>query len=248
MSSRLFGLLLFLISTPSLFWAQGSFAWGIKGGLAIGNQRFNDGGTFNNGLLFKYHGDLYIENAPEDATSVIYAQAGLHVRGHARRFQRGIFFDPVSQLPREVPGFTQEFLFNNVGLILGFKRRGVLGKERAFYTIGLRGEYTVNTNLSSSVSSIYSLYFPTSEFVNKLNYGVSLSGGYEFPFSDLFGGFVEFSVHPDISRQYFQQAIPLNITDIFGNRITGIPEQSIRNLSFELTIGVRFLRKVEYVE
>lgn len=226
-----------------------SVAYSVKGGLTAANQRFDGGGTYNNSLLFKYHGALSIENAPDDPTSVLYAQIGYHTRGHARRYQRGIYFNPQTQQLEETKGSTEKFVFNNLALIVGVKRRGVLNNERAFYAVGLRAEYTVKTNLSdlNNLPSIYSLYYPTNDFVKKFNYGLTLSGGYEFPFSDLTGGFVELSIHPDISRQYFQPPIVVNAT-INGETIGTIPEQSIRNLTFELTIGFRFLRKVVYVD
>ncbi len=226
-----------------------SVAYSVKGGLTAANQRFDGGGTYNNSLLFKCHGALSIENAPDDPTSVLYAQIGYHTRGHARRYQRGIYFNPQTQQLEETKGSTEKFVFNNLALIVGVKRRGVLNNERAFYAVGLRAEYTVKTNLSdlNNLPSIYSLYYPTNDFVKKFNYGLTLSGGYEFPFSDLTGGFVELSIHPDISRQYFQPPIVVNAT-INGETIGTIPEQSIRNLTFELTIGFRFLRKVVYVD
>ena len=226
-----------------------SVAYSVKGGLTAANQRFDGGGTYNNSLLFKYHGALSIENAPDDPTSVLFAQIGYHTRGHARRYQRGIYFNPQTQQLEETKGSTEKFVFNNLALIVGVKRRGVLNNERAYYAVGLRAEYTVKTNLSdlNNLPSIYSLYYPTNDFVKKFNYGLTLSGGYEFPFSDLTGGFVELSIHPDISRQYFQPPIVVNAT-INGETIGTIPEQSIRNLTFELTIGFRFLRKVVYVD
>ncbi len=226
-----------------------SVAYSVKGGLTAANQRFDGGGTYNNSLLFKYHGALSIENAPDDPTSVLFAQIGYHTRGHARRYQRGIYFNPQTQQLEETKGSTEKFVFNNLALIVGVKRRGVLNNERAYYAVGLRAEYTVKTNLSdlNNLPSIYSLYYPTNDFVKKFNYGLTLSGGYEFPFSDLTGGFVELSIHPDISRQYFQPPIVVNAT-INGETIGTIPEQSIRNLTFELTLGFRFLRKVVYVD
>ena len=229
-----------------------SFAWGAKGGLTIANQRFNGGGTYDNGLLFKYHGDLFIENAPDDPTSVLYGQFGYHTRGHARRFRQGVAVNASNNALISIPGFTQQFVFNNLALIVGFKRRGVLNNEHAYYGLGLRAEYTISDNLPEANTSLplyYTLSYPQTDFVKKFNYGLTLSGGYEFPFSDLVGGFVEFNVHPDISKQYFQPAINATFRDFFtGETINGIPEQSIRNLTFELTLGFRFLRKVIYVD
>ena len=249
MKIKLLSLAFLWVSINSLT-AQ-SVAYSIKGGLTAANQRFDGGGTYNNSLLFKYHGALSIENAPEDPTSVLYAQVGYHTRGHARRYQRGVTVNYQTNQLIEIAGFTEQFVFNNLALIVGVKRRGVLNNERAFYAVGLRGEYTLSTNLpdGANLPGLYSLYYPTKDFVRKINYGLTLSGGYEFPFSDLTGGFVELSIHPDISRQYFQPPIQINSTNPFtGETIGTIPEQSIRNLTFELTIGFRFLRKVVYVD
>ena len=241
-----FALLFFTLNKTT---AQ-SYAWGVKGGLTIANQRFQGGGTFDNGLLFKYHGALFVESAPDDPTSVLYAQFGYHTRGHARRF-RGAYYNPSNNQFEKSANSKQEFVFNNLAAIVGVKRRGVLNSENAYYAVGLRAEYTIGTSLrepDGSLPLIYSLYYPTSNYVQKFNYGLTLSGGYEFPFSDLIGGFVEFNVHPDISRQYFQPALNIVLRDPFtGENINGVQEQSIRNLTFELTIGFRFLRKIVYV-
>jgi hypothetical protein len=245
---QLYIFILFLL-TPSVFFAQG-YGFGVKGGLAIGNQRFNNGGTYDNSLLFKYQGDFFIETAPEDPTSVMYAQTGYHVRGHARRYRSGGYQSPTGQIIK-VDAFTQNYEFNNISLGVGFKRRHVAGKENAYYAIGVRGEYTINTNLqTASAGGLYSIYGLTDDYVKKFNFGMALSGGYEFPFSEFVGAFVELSVHPDITKQYYQPGISnLNITDPnTGQRITGIGEQSSRNLSIELSVGFRFLRKIIYTD
>jgi hypothetical protein len=233
--------LLLIATTPSVLTAQGT-VYGIKGGLAVGNQSFNNGPTTSNGLLFKPYGDLFIESAPADNSGVMYFQIGYHPRGHAQRFT-----SYQNQLGQTLPGFTQEFIFHNIGLTVGFKKRNILNNPNAYYLLGLRGEYNVGDNLATV--SYYSPYSPQSTYVNKFVYGLSLGGGYEFPFSELIGGFVEFSVHPDIGKQYFQPAQQVNFRDLFsGQVITSIPEQSIRNLSFEITVGFRFLRKIEYID
>jgi hypothetical protein len=235
---------------PICLQAQG-YAFGVKGGLTVGSQRWNQGGSYDNSLLIKYHGAFYIESAPEDPTSVIFAQAGYHPRGSAFRYRRTVGVS-ISGGPVEIPAFKQEFRFNNLALILGFKRRGVLNRPEAFYTIGLRGDYTLNTTLPSCQTPQTGFYFfsQCSEFVRKFNFGLSVSGGYEFKFTDLIGSFVELSVHPDITRQYFQPPVSgLNYYDPYtGGRINSVPEQSIRNLTFEISLGFRFLRKIEYID
>jgi hypothetical protein len=225
--------------------AQGN-VYGIKGGLAIGQQKWNSGGTSTNNLLFKYQGSAFVESvsASDKGQSVLFAEVGYHLRGSAFRYPSGFAYD-VSGTPIKVDGFTQEFVFKNIGLIVGAKRRGVLGKENAFFTVGLRGEYTVGTSLDES-NAYFLSSSPQKEFVRKLQYGLSLSGGYEFPFSELIGAFVEFSVHPDLSLQYYRPEFPA--FDPYQRQNITVPEQAIRNVSFELSLGFRFLRKIEYID
>ena len=227
--------------------AQG-YAFGVKSGLSIGQQAWNTGGSSTNNLLFKYHGAAFIESvsASDKGQSVLFAQLGYHLRGSAFRYRSGAAYDPSGNIVK-VDGFTQEFIFKNIGLILGAKRRGVLGNERAFYTVGIRGEYTVGTNLEETPQNpFYISTYPQKNGVQHWQYGLSLSGGYEFPFSELAGGFVEFSIHPDLSRQYFRGEYAAYDGYLRQNVI--VPTQAIRNISFELSIGFRLLRKVEYVD
>jgi hypothetical protein len=238
----IFSCLLVIVSVK----AQGT-VYGIKGGLAVGNQSYNDGGTSSNGLLFKPYGDLFMESAPSDNSGVMYMQVGYHPRGHAQRYPNGVYINSQGQ-QQAFEGFTQEFIFHNVGLTIGFKKRNILNNPNAYYLLGLRAEYTVKNNLATASNSggFYNPYALQSEYVKNFVYGLSLGGGYEFPFSELTGGFVEFSVHPDIGRQYYQPALSNIILPNQPN--TSISEQSIRNLSFEITVGFRFLRKIEYID
>ena len=184
--------------------AQG-YAFGVKGGLAIGQQSWNTGGSSTNNLLFKYQGAVFIESLSEadKGQSVLFAQLGYHLRGSAFRYRAGLAYDPAGT-PYKTDGFTEEFIFKNIGLILGAKRRGIKGNERLFYSVGLRGEYTVGTNLEKDRNITFLSTYPQQEFVKKLQFGLTLTGGYEFPFSELVGGMVEFSIHPDLTKQYFR--------------------------------------------
>jgi len=61
---------------------------------------------------------------------------------------------------------------------------------------------------------------------------------------------LEFTVNPDFSNQYNQPQID-NVIDPNPNSIRPtftIPERQIRNLTFEVTAGFRFLRIVEYID
>jgi len=79
------------------------------------------------------------------------------------------------------------------------------------------------------------------------NYGATVGGGWEFEFSELIGGLIEFTINPDLSNQYEQQAIP-NVIDPFTNQPITLRERRVRNLTFEVKFGLRFMRKVEYID
>ncbi|MBP6812833.1 MAG: hypothetical protein KA138_14995, partial [Saprospiraceae bacterium] len=73
-------------------------------------------------------------------------------------------------------------------------------------------------------------------------------GGMEFMFSELVGGQIQLSVNPDVTPQYRQNAIP-NVIDLCNpGSVYNIEERRIRNTTVELSIGLRLLKKVVYVE
>ena len=226
-----------------------SYYINVKGGLTLGQQSWNN--TVNqNSLLFALHGALGIETYTETGASLL-AQVGYHPRGSAIRYQASYYYDPLVQgKVVSLPAQTINFEFDNVSLLLAAKKKNILGLENAYYVLGLRLEYTVGTNLQDPGGySGYGVY-PTSAGVNKFNYGLTLGGGVDFKISDLVGAFVELNVHPDFSKQYFTPSYTAYLYDYYAQSHTlqTVPEQSIRNLSFELSVGFKFLRKVIVVE
>ena len=227
---------LLLISTIQ---AQ-SFAWGIKGGLTTGYQKWDN---TPQGLLFKYHGILYIESLPAGNDFALFAQAGYHIKGSALRNQQanlgsgGVFRPPA-----------QEFLFRNASITAGAKQKFDFNNvSKTFYSFGVRLDYTINTNLDSFRENGLVSFFPADPFVRKLNYGVYLGGGLEFALSDLVGAVVELSISPDFSFQY-QQPGGLQVTNPFNFQNITLPERKITNIALELTVGFRLLRIVEYID
>ncbi len=230
--------------------AQDGFGWGIKGGLAVGTQSWNNGSTGNGtNTLFSYHGAAFIESGVSDSTRVaLFAQLGYHVRGSAISYRSGSGYDATGALVN-YESSRNTFEFNNISLQLGAKRRGVFGYERAYYSFALRADYTVSTNLlpSDAANSYYWAFaFPRSNFVNNFNYGISVSTGYQFPVSELSTGFVELSLHPDVSNQYYRPRIVTGYFDPNSGSSIVLEEQSIRNFTVELTVGFRFTQKYEY--
>jgi hypothetical protein len=219
-----------------------STAFGIKGGMTLSNQTW---GGFQRDPLFKYHGIVFIESAEETDQFSVFAQAGYHLKGSAIRNRN--FYNPLNGQYTRPP--AQQFIFRNISLALGAKRKFPLGaNSNVYYLFGIRGDYTLSTNLGEYAEiNQYSGFFPFEEFVRKWNYGAIAGGGFEFPFGDLAGAILEFTVNPDFSLQYKQPEIP-NIIDPYTGSNRTLGERTIRNLTFEVTLGIRLLRIVEYID
>lgn len=227
-----------LLCSATTAFGQGS-VFGVMGGPSLGIQRWN---SIDQQPLFKYHALMFIETLDDE--NVLFARLGYHVRGSAIRNVRfNLQGGGLLSLP------TREFQFRNAALAAGFKKKFDAPIGRAYYMLGLRGEFTINTNLSQLQEANQFLFFlPDDGFVRRLNYGAIFGGGIEFPFSDLVGGVIELSVSPDLSFQYLQPALP-NVPSptMPGQNIT-IQERKIRNISIELSLGIRLKRIIEYID
>lgn len=230
----LFILLLFILYAAKA--NSQSFVFGPKGGLTLGTQTWNG---FDRNVLPTYHAGLYIESYNEEASSSFLAHLGYHKRGSAERVT---FITSGGAFSNSRQGFE----FNNAVLVLGAKNRfNTYGINKPYYIIGVRLEYTLSTNLKQY--EIYGGYFPLEPFVNKFNYGAIAGIGYELQFSEFVGGFIEANISPDVSKQYEQPALSNIISPITG-RARNLSAQTIRNLTFEISIGLRLLRKIEFID
>lgn len=227
----IFSLLLFL----SLQLQSQSFYFGPKGGLVFGLQNWNG---IDRDPLLSYHADLFLESFRPNSTNSLFAQIGLHNRGSSEDV---LFFGGGNNFYRQ----RQNFQFKNLSAQFGAKKFLKEEGNRAYYTFAIRLEYTLANNLSQYEQ--YAGYFPLEAFINKFNYGATVAFGYDIPLSNLSGFFVEASIHPDLSKQYEQPAGIGVISPITGRGIT-LQQETIRNISFELTVGFRFLRKVIYLD
>ena len=236
----------FILAT--IFWCETtaqSTAFVFKGGLSLGNQKWDN--SLDRQFLLRYHAALAVESINnEDNRFSLYSQLGYHVRGSAIRFR---FYNINSGgLGSQ---FTQPFEFNNLSLQLGAKFRRPMGtNSQLFYFGGLRGDY----NLSDNLGELQDFYvcnqgsMPLEGGVQKYLFGLSAGGGIEWAFSELVGGQIELSIHPDITPQYRQGPIPNVIDQCTPGYTYTIPERRIRNTTIEITFGLRLLRKVVYVE
>lgn len=244
MKNRIISLLVvFSLSFSSLF-AQ-SYFFGIKGGPSMGYQKWE---TFNQSPVLTYHVASFIESYSEsNPLNVLYAQFGFHNRGSALRGALSYSYDNIIY---RVP--TRRFIFKNLSLGLGAKRKQELKDNlKSFYSFGLRAEYTLGTNLSKF--EIFNQrqsfpYYPDNLFVKKFTYGAHVAGGLEFYFSELVEGLFEVSINPDLSNQYDQPQIGSIIDPYRPSNTITIKRRRIKNVTIEVTFGLRFMRKVEYVD
>ena len=239
---RFFYFVFILFLSISFAQAQGS-VYSIKGGLTLGMQKW-DNHLGRRNPLTSYHIIAAIEELPEDPRFTIFAQLGYHARGTS---MRTTFFSNSGNR------FDQNLAiqFNNIALAVGAKKKlNNWRKMTPYYMLGVRGEYTVKTNLAQfqKYNINYPIYpYDKKEYIKKFNYGAIFGGGFEFPFNDLMGGLLEFTVNPDFSRQYEQPAIS-GVINKYNNQPINIPQRKIVNLTFEISLGLRFLRKVEYID
>ena len=226
-------LLLLIMTCGSIdLFAQG-FAFGVKGGPSIGLQRWN--GFQGNDPLFAWHAIAFIESDEEASAGSLFAELGYHARGRGLRLRASI--NPNTGIPYDAQNF--KILFNNASLGVGARNRfDIAGNTLGFYSFALRGEYNISNDLQ--------FYQGFEDGIQKFVYGLSLGGGMEFRFSEFVGGLLDIRVSPDISRQIFIPAARFNNPFTGEQEIFG--EQNIKNVTFEVSLGLRFLRKVIYVD
>ena len=227
----------------------GGYLFGLKGGIGGANQ---DWTGLETELMLGFHGALYLETIPSNGRFSFYGQLGYHTRGSRISRRRAFTFGGGRvTLP------SDDFRFQNISLGIGAK--SVVSYTRfadLYYTLGLRAEYQLSNNLDdynqleTTTNIAFRLNYPfdSPDFINEFVYGASFGGGALFPISDKIGGFLELTAHPDFSLQYSQGPIN-NVIDPFTNSGTRtIGPRMIRNFTLELSVGIRFLRKWDYVD
>ncbi len=229
---RITGILFFgLLVGASSALAQ-SYAFGLKVGPTLGLQRWN--GFQGNDPLIQYHAMAFIETADEDNLGALFAEAGYHVKGRAVHFRASVH--PVTGTPYDAQ--TYQLKFNNASLSLGGKKKFFVGANLAYYSIAVRAEYNLSTDLE--------IYEGFEGGINKFVYGLTLGGGFEFPFTEFVGGLIDFRFSPDISRQIFLP--PFEFQNPYTGTLDVFGQQSVKNLAFEVSLGLRFLHKITYID
>ncbi len=210
------------------------FFFGPKLGPTIATQNW---GGFERRAMFNYHAAFFIESLDPDFKGCFFAQLGYHSRGSGLN---------VFQIGGTTSG--QSFNFRNLSLMAGAKKR-LLTKtlQTPYYFVGVRAEYQLSNNLVDIQERFASPFFPVPEYVNDFVYGITFGGGIEFLGGDLVHPALELTISPDLSFQYQSPAIG-NVLNPFNNQPTTLPERSIRNITIELTLVIRFMRRVVLID
>lgn len=202
-------------------------ARGFKGGLTVGTQRWNNS---EREALFAYNASYIYEKFTESKQFSYLVDLGYHVKGSAIRYNVQNINTGINQQ------FTTKNKFGNVSLMLGAKslvNTNMSGAD-VYYLIGARLEYTV----MDSIESVANL----SNYINRINYGITAGGGLEMNLNEKARLFFEVQVSPDFSQQIYMP--PGNyITNYNGNTFyVQFQEQKVYNTVIELTIGLKFLK------
>ncbi len=220
-----------MLSGFSLF-SQG-MAFGVKGGATLGLQKWNN---FDRSILPRYNAAIFLESLPAEKRFSVFGQLGYHVKGsRVRTFFRDINTNQVSRRNIDTE-------FNNISLVLGGKSAYPIAANntKLYYLFGIRGDY--NIKYSGDV------FLPfNKEDVNRFTYGFTFGGGVEIPLHRLVGMTLELQISPDARPQVFYPAGKYVYYTSTGDPIP-VGETKVFNTAFEITLGFRFLRVVEYVE
>lgn len=216
------------------------FHFGPKMGLTLGTQNW-DG--FERRPMANYHFAMFMESLDYDYKGSLYAQLGYHSRGSGLRLQIGNLGGVFT---------NQSFIYRNVSLGLGVKKRlAMINQSRPYYFVGIRGEYNVSNNLKE-VREEFSigasnLFYPFEVYVNKITYGISFGGGFEFQGGSLVKPIIEFNFSPDLNFQYASEEVG-SVINPFNGQPVNLEARNIRNVTFEISLVLRFLREVIYID
>lgn len=203
-------------------------AYGFIGGMTVGTQRWNG---FDRDPLLSWNGRAFYESIVNDKFSAI-VELGLHNRGSGL----------LTQFPVVGTGNLQtnysKMVFRNASLMGGAKQiYGIKDNMEGFVKLGVRLEYTV--------ADTFEIFEQYSEAVQPFNYGITIGGGLHFGPKD---GPIQFildaQVSPDFSQQLY--APQAQVWNRYTQQFQQFQEQRVTNLSFEISLGVRWVNKYYY--
>ena len=203
-------------------------AYGFIGGMSLGTQKWN---SLDRDPLISWNGRAFYESLLNDRLSVV-GELGLHNRGS------GILNQYIVPGTGNLQTNYSKMVFRNVSFLGAAKQiYDVKDNMEAYVKLGLRLEYTV--------ADTFEIFEQFSEAVRPFNYGVTLGGGLHFGPKD---GPIQFvldaQVSPDFSQQLY--APPAQIYNRYTQQYQTFSEQKVTNLSFEISLGIRWVNKYYY--
>jgi hypothetical protein len=215
-------------------------AYGVKGGMTMGFQR-GEGSQISDVLFLPLgNGSIFTEMYAGGRGSLCF-ELGYHERGSGIIQQAQQYIDPASGRTINFPAQTFQRKFSNIVFQPAFKQIYDVGSGwGGYYMLGARVEYTVKDTLPFQYNSVIA----ANTGLNRFNYGIMLGGGFErrLGASPLMVQ-VEFQAQPDFSQQI--QSPPFPYYDPYQRQYLTYPAQKASNITFELTLGFKF---VEYPE
>lgn len=203
-------------------------AYGFIGGMTLATQKWNG---FDRDPLLTWNGRAFYESLLSDKLSVV-GELGLHNRGS------GVLSQFIRQGSSNLNTNYSKMVMRNVSFLGAAKQiYDIKENTEAYVKLGIRLEYTV-----ADTFEIFEIY---SKAVQPFNYGITLGGGFHFGPKD---GPVQFildaQVSPDFSQQLY--APQANVWNRHTSQLQTFPEQKVTNLSFEISLGVRWVNKYYY--
>ncbi len=203
-------------------------AYGFMGGLTVGTQKWNG---FQQDPLLTWNARGFYESLLSDRLSVI-GELGFHNRGSAL-LQQGIVIGSGNVVKNY---YTMRF--KNISF-LGAAKQIYQVKENleTYVKLGVRLEYTIGDTLQ--------IYQQFSDGIQPFNYGITLGGGFHFGPKD---GPIQFVLDAQVSPDFSQQIYipPGQYYNRFSQQYVNFSEQKVSNLTFEISLGIRFVNKYYY--
>jgi len=213
--------------------AQTGTAYGFKGGLTFSSQNWGRGETE---VLPAYHGVFTVETRDEENGIALFGDAGWHMKGSRIVFRQNIFENPNTGQIFQQPRRSIRQPFNNLSVVIGAKKLGQFTDFiNYYYGVGAHADYNLSYDMFYGNKEFFDIY------LNKLTYGLSAVGGFEYTLGDSKIFFMELAFHPDINNQI--QAFSSNYTNPITNQQTTLTSQGVRNVMvLEISLGLKFVQ------
>jgi hypothetical protein len=227
-------LLLFTCFSATLF-AQEFGAYGIKGGMTLGFQKWNSNAPGD--VLFLPLGNGSFITEIYNGRSALSLEFGYHERGSALIQRAFRYADPNNpSIIVDYPARTLQRKFSNIVFQPAFKQLYDVGSGwNAYYLFGARLEYTIKDTIPYAYNPPVDVHIG----LNRFNYGISVGGGAERRLGNSpIMMQIEFQAQPDFSAQI--QIPPLVYYDIYSRSNYVSDAQKVNNITFELTLGFKF--------